>query len=80
MQRLNVHVKVLLLAEVLCWVCSINPARSFGASVAAGEFPNHWIFWVGPLCGGALAAAVYELAFRTKAHKVKVTLLSSIPA
>ncbi len=42
---------------------SMNPARSFGPALVAGEWENHWIFWVGPLIGGAVAALVYEFVF-----------------
>ncbi|WQF85302.1 Putative major intrinsic protein [Colletotrichum destructivum] len=40
---------------------SLNPARSFGCAVAGKQFPNyHWIYWLGPALGGALAAAYYR--------------------
>ncbi|KAF2813366.1 aquaporin [Mytilinidion resinicola] len=40
---------------------SLNPARSFGPAVAATQFPGyHWIYWVGPFLGGALAAGYYR--------------------
>lgn len=42
---------------------SMNPARSFGPALVAGAWANHWIFWVGPLIGGTLAALVYEYFF-----------------
>lgn len=42
---------------------SMNPARSFGPALAAGAWDNHWIFWIGPLIGGGLAALVYEFLF-----------------
>jgi MIP family channel proteins len=50
--------------------CSINPARSFGASVvaAANGFPDafkdHWIWWVAPLIGSACAAATWILVYK----------------
>jgi aquaporin PIP len=45
--------------------CSVNPARSFGAAVVARTWQHHWIFWVGPIVGGAAAGLLYEaLAYR----------------
>jgi aquaporin PIP len=44
--------------------CSINPARSFGASLAFGEWDDHWVFWIGPILGGILAGMCYELLFK----------------
>ncbi|NP_001088210.1 uncharacterized protein LOC495037 [Xenopus laevis] len=40
--------------------CGMNPARSFGSAVVAKQFTNHWIFWVGPMIGGAAAAIIYD--------------------
>ena len=41
---------------------SLNPARSFGPCVVTHTFPNyHWIYWLGPLAGSAVAAMFFQL-------------------
>ncbi|CAM9492763.1 unnamed protein product [Ascophyllum nodosum] len=44
--------------------CSINPARSFATAVTNNEWDDHWVFWAGPLIGGALATIVWEAILR----------------
>lgn len=39
---------------------AMNPARAFGPALVGWRWKNHWIFWVGPLIGGAIAGIVYE--------------------
>jgi aquaporin NIP len=41
---------------------SMNPARSFGPALASGEWPDFWIYVVGPLLGAGLGAFAYGLA------------------
>jgi hypothetical protein len=43
--------------------CSVNPARSLGSAVIANTWQDHWVFWVGPMAGGAAAALVYRLVY-----------------
>jgi MIP family channel proteins len=40
---------------------SMNPARSFGPAVAAGEWTDFWIYVLGPLIGASLGAFAYQL-------------------
>ncbi|KFK42314.1 hypothetical protein AALP_AA2G239800 [Arabis alpina] len=39
---------------------SMNPTRAFGPALVGWRWHNHWIYWVGPFIGGALAALIYE--------------------
>ena len=38
----------------------LNPARHLGPALLGGGLQNLWLYWVGPLLGGALAALVYH--------------------
>jgi MIP family channel proteins len=42
---------------------ALNPARVFGPALVGNFWENHWIYWVGPMAGGALAAFVYKAFF-----------------
>merc|ERR1711983_737014 len=42
---------------------SINPARSLGPALITGTMDHHWVFWVGPLLGGALGGLLYKFVF-----------------
>lgn len=62
---IGLAVAVAHLASVTSTGTGINPARSLGPAVVTGSgcWVNHWVFWVGPLMGGALAGIVYEWFF-----------------
>ena len=42
---------------------AMSPGRWIGPAIASGFFDNWWVYWVGPLAGGAVAALVYEHVF-----------------
>ncbi|XP_049395192.1 aquaporin PIP1-1 [Solanum stenotomum] len=52
----------------------INPARSLGAAVIYNNehaWNDHWIFWVGPFIGAALAALYHQVVIRAIPFKSK---------
>ncbi|MDP9254020.1 MAG: aquaporin [Verrucomicrobiota bacterium] len=40
---------------------AMNPARVFGPAVAANFWKAHYVYWIGPMIGGALAGFVYRV-------------------
>ncbi|XP_048004465.1 aquaporin AQPAe.a [Leguminivora glycinivorella] len=42
---------------------AMNPARSFGSALVAGDWANHWVYWAGPIAGGVAAALLYVHGF-----------------
>ncbi|KTG31190.1 hypothetical protein cypCar_00019584 [Cyprinus carpio] len=39
----------------------LNPARAFGPALMANYWTYHWVYWVGPIGGGLVAAALVRL-------------------
>ena len=42
---------------------AMNPARAFGPQLVEGIWADGWIWYAGPLVGGALGALAYELLY-----------------
>ena len=41
----------------------MNPARAFGPQLIDGSWDDFWVWYAGPILGGAIAALVYELLY-----------------
>ncbi|MED6278118.1 hypothetical protein CHARACLAT_020442 [Characodon lateralis] len=52
----------------------LNPARAFGPAVVANYWTYHWVYWVGPLGGGVVAAALVRLILGD--NKLRVVMKS----
>lgn len=49
----------ILVGEPFDGAC-MNPALAFGPALVGWRWRHHWIYWLGPLIGGALAGLIYE--------------------
>jgi MIP family channel proteins len=45
---------------------AINPARVFGPALAVSNWTSQYVYWLGPMIGGALAGLVYKTFFLSK--------------
>ncbi|CAK6957588.1 aquaporin-1-like [Scomber scombrus] len=59
--------------------CGMNPARSLGPAIVQKSFDDHWVYWVGPLSAGVVAALLYNqlLAPRDEPLSEKTRVLFS---
>ncbi|XP_037422445.1 probable aquaporin PIP2-7 [Triticum dicoccoides] len=64
---IGMAVFVVHLATIPITGTGINPARSLGAAVLYNQhetWKQHWIFWVGPFTGAAMAAFYHKIVLR----------------
>ncbi len=55
---------------------SVNPARSFGPALVGGEWDDLWVYFLGPLAGGAVGAAVHGFLYpRAEVEVTQVTVV-----
>ena len=51
---------------------ALNPARAFGPQIVENVWTDAWVWYVGPVIGGALAALAYEWLYLRPARPVPV--------
>ena len=49
---------------------SMNPARSLGPALTAGQWQDFWIYLVGPLVGAAVGAFAYQVVRGSEERRV----------
>jgi len=62
---------------------AMNPARVLGPAIIGGSWADHWIYWVGPLVGAAIAAIFYTqiyMADEKEEAKLPIDLTSDRPS
>lgn len=47
---------------------AMNPARYLGPALTSGDLQYFWLYWLGPLLGGAIAALLYYYALQESAN------------
>jgi aquaporin TIP len=61
MQRGPVVITMDILAAGPWTGAAMNPARSFGPALVSGEFTGIWVYFLGPVIGGTVAALLYDV-------------------
>jgi aquaporin TIP len=51
---------------------AMNPARAFGPELLANSWADAWIYWVGPILGGLIAALAYDWLYLRPAQPLVV--------
>jgi aquaporin Z len=51
---------------------AINPARAFGPQLVGNHWSHFWVWYVGPLAGGVIAASIYEMLYLRPSRPVPV--------
>ncbi|XP_045884731.1 aquaporin-8b [Micropterus dolomieu] len=51
----------------------LNPARAFGPAIVSNYWIHHWVYWVGPIAGSLIAAALVRLLLGDRKTRVIMT-------
>jgi len=58
---------------------AMNPARAFGPELVQGSWTNAWIYYVGPLVGGLIAALLYTFLYLPRDSAPEATPAAAEP-
>jgi aquaporin Z len=50
---------------------AMNPARALGPAIVQQDFTNQWVYWLGPIVGGLIAAFAYKVFWLQPARPVE---------
>jgi MIP family channel proteins len=53
---------------------AVNPSRAFGPALISGTWAHQYMYWIGPLIGGAIAGGLYQWFLRARGDGA-ITLL-----
>lgn len=67
---------ILTWAEAALSGCSTNPARSFGPALIAGNFTDHWIYWVAPAIGVIIVTLFFRWRRINRIYKMESARVS----
>src|SRR6266699_539227 len=59
---------------------AMNPARVFGPALASWFWHDHYVYWIGPLIGGALGGFVYSILIERKSATSRSMEISISPS
>ncbi|XP_052805914.1 uncharacterized protein LOC128235198 [Mya arenaria] len=66
-----IYVGMIVASNILCGArisgACMNPARNFGPAIVNADFHLQWLYWVGPLLGGAAGSLTYTQLFSARA-------------
>jgi aquaporin Z len=63
-------------AEAALSGCSTNPARSFGPALIAGNFTDHWIYWIAPVIGVIIVTLFFKWLRMNRIYKMESARVS----
>jgi aquaporin TIP len=49
---------------------AMNPARSFGPALISGDWSGFWVYYLGPIIGGTVAALLYDLVILRRPEEI----------